>query len=67
MKCEKCGGIILGPTYSETGINPAYQKECLIYHCLQCGFRFATPTNDQLKNNAKMQEIRDLIDKEAQK
>lgn len=60
-KCKKCGGAMLGPVYSEVGINNIYQHECLIYTCQQCGYRYSTDTNDKMERQAKLQEYENFV------
>lgn len=51
MSCPKCGySTMVGPRYSNVDLSGTISHECLIYTCLQCGYRFATPTVDKAKD-----------------
>lgn len=50
MSCPKCGcSTMTGPRYSALDLTGSISNECLIYTCIQCGYRFATATADKAK------------------
>lgn len=57
MSCKKCGTFkeVMGPIYKgpgeymPSGFVVPLQTECLVYRCLECGYSYSTPTEDNKK------------------